>query len=103
MYFPPVLQFLWGLKSAPLGLLWCFIHIFIGVVLYSKERHQKYIMLLTNLIYQLIWSFLLVGHIVNVQDRFIGIITYFLHFVLVLAIGWYYIMQQQIKRTHSLR
>jgi hypothetical protein len=102
LYFPPVLQFLWGLESTSLGLLWCFIQIFFGVALYSKEWQQiRNFILLINLIYQLVWSFLIVDHIVNVHDRFLGIAPYLLHLVLVLGIGWYYILRQ-VKRVHSL-
>jgi hypothetical protein len=101
LYFPTILQLLWNLESAEIGLLWCFIQIFIGVALYSKDWHRiQNPILLANFIYQLIWSNLIIDQIIVVGKR-IGYYPYLLHIVIAFSSGWYYF--QYRKKSSSLR
>lgn len=82
LYFPIILQVLWNLESTEIGLLWCFIQIFIGVALCSKDWHRiRNPILLVNFIYQLRWSYLIIDQIIVVGIR-IEYYPYLLHIVM---------------------
>jgi hypothetical protein len=107
LYFPPILQYFFGLESAPpLGTIWYLVQSFVGVALCSKKclanrKIVKYL-LLGNLVYQVVWSLLLFDYVVHVHDRLLRIIPYSLHLFLVILIGLYLIMYHKKPDTSML-
>lgn len=101
LYVPTIIQVLWNLESAEIGLLWCFIQLFIGVALCSKDWQRiRNPILLANFIYQLIWSYLIIDQIIVVGNR-IDYYPYLLHIVMASSSGWYYFKYR--KKASSLR
>lgn len=92
LYFPNVLGILWGLKPAPLGLMWSGIQILIGVILSTKDFLSLRIhTLLINFLYHLIWGFLIIDYLITNPDLLVGHYLYLLHLVISIYSGWYYL------------
>lgn len=91
LYLPSILQFFWGVESAELSLIWCFIQIFLGIAIYSKDWHriQKPIFFL-NFMYQLTWGFLTIDLMAKIPERYVEYSPYLLHLVIAFSSGWYY-------------
>lgn len=93
MYFPPILEFFWGWRSgsAPMSFIWCVVQVFFGVALCSREWMVKRIFLKTvlicNLVYQLIWSFLIIDLIARTDDLLPSYLPYLLHILSAAATG----------------
>lgn len=104
LYIPSVLKWLWNSDSTmsdlSVSLVWSFVCVFIGIALCSKDWSNLHVaFLVINLIYHLIWSYLIIDQVLHLPNKQLQYLPYYIHIVLVVGCGAYFIIYNNKKNT----